>query len=266
MPTPLKPCSVILLKYPLRSPVRLAIQNYRISYLITNNWGGLLSGSAPYKPRGNMKKCSKCKEWKDESEFYKSNQAKDGIKSECKQCAKQYREEHKEEKAKYQKQYRQEHKEQIAKYREKHKEKIKQCEKQYRQEHKEERKEYSKQYRIKNKEKIKEYDNKHKEKRAKIKAVYRKNNRGLMNAHLAKYRAMKLNATPAYADLNAISRIYRTASILSKMIGRKMQVDHIIPLQSKLVCGLHHEDNLQIISAERNLRKSNKFDPKLKSE
>lgn len=43
--------------------------------------------------------------------------------------------------------------------------------------------------------------------------------------------------------------------------NRKFHVDHIIPLQHELVCGLHVENNLQIISAERNMRKNNSFVP-----
>ena len=66
-------------------------------------------------------------------------------------------------------------------------------------------------------------------------------------------------ATPKWANRKAILEIYMQASKLSKLYGTTFQVDHIIPLQGKLVCGLHVETNLQILTAEINRQKSNKF-------
>ena len=72
-------------------------------------------------------------------------------------------------------------------------------------------------------------------------------NRATVNAAAARYRAAKLNATPPWADHDAIASIYATASALSETTGIEYHVDHIIPLQGETVCGLHVETNLQIL-------------------
>ena len=68
-------------------------------------------------------------------------------------------------------------------------------------------------------------------------------------------RAAKLNATPAWADHAAIREIYRQAE------QSGLTVDHVIPLQGKLVCGLHVENNLQLLTRKANAEKGNKFEP-----
>jgi hypothetical protein len=83
-----------------------------------------------------------------------------------------------------------------------------------------------------------------------------------MAAQCAKRRAKKLNATPLWLvsdDLWLIEEIYRLATLRTKVTGIKWAVDHIIPLQSDLVCGLHLPSNLQVITAVDNSIKGNKF-------
>lgn len=79
-------------------------------------------------------------------------------------------------------------------------------------------------------------------------------------ARAAKRRANKIKATPAWANHGYIRLFYEGAKIEEKRTGRKVHVDHIVPLQGKLVCGLHCEGNLQLLFAEDNLSKSNKFE------
>jgi hypothetical protein len=75
----------------------------------------------------------------------------------------------------------------------------------------------------------------------------------------ARRRAAKLRATPAWADLGAIAKVYWLASEESRRTGVLMHVDHIVPLKGKNVCGLHCEANLQILPALANISKGNRF-------
>jgi len=69
----------------------------------------------------------------------------------------------------------------------------------------------------------------------------------------AKRRAAKLERTPSWVDHEAISRIYL-------FCPNGYEVDHIIPLQGKLVSGLHVPDNLQYLTCTENRIKYNAFE------
>jgi hypothetical protein len=85
---------------------------------------------------------------------------------------------------------------------------------------------------------------------------HRRKRRHLSLANVARYRARLLNATPQWANQAAISQIYEMAARL----GPDYHVDHIIPLSSPEVCGLHVETNLNIITKTDNLRKGNRIE------
>ena len=84
-----------------------------------------------------------------------------------------------------------------------------------------------------------------------IKSVYARNN--------ARTNLMR-QATPAWADVKAITSFYKTAELMRQQ-GQKVCVDHIVPLVSKRVCGLHVQHNLQVLSVSENSKKSNRFWP-----
>lgn len=76
------------------------------------------------------------------------------------------------------------------------------------------------------------------------------------NAKASKRRASKRNQTPEDADLILIQEIYRKCKEISDTTGIPHEVDHIIPIAKG---GLHHQDNLQIITKTENRMKGAKL-------
>lgn len=70
-------------------------------------------------------------------------------------------------------------------------------------------------------------------------------------------RAEALKRIPAWADRAAIAAIYDKAKALREQ-GVDCEVDHIVPLVSELVSGLHVESNLQLVTRSSNATKSNR--------
>jgi len=79
--------------------------------------------------------------------------------------------------------------------------------------------------------------------------------------YAAKRRAAKLLATPAWAEVFFIEEAYRLAALRSRVTGMPWEVDHIVPLVSESVCGLHVIDNLRVIPKTLNRSKSNRYWP-----
>ena len=109
-------------------------------------------------------------------------------------------------------------------------------------------------YNANNIEKIREYK---KEWRDKNRLRYRE----YMQKAAARRKAQNLRATPKWANLEAINAIYEKCARLSKETKIKHHVDHIYPLKNKYLCGLHVENNLQILTAAENLKKGNRSWP-----
>ena len=73
-------------------------------------------------------------------------------------------------------------------------------------------------------------------------------------------------ATPKWLTiehLNDIKHIYKKRNLLNNTTNIIHHVDHVVPLVSKYVCGLHVPWNLEVIEAGENLRKSNNIWPDL---
>jgi len=67
-------------------------------------------------------------------------------------------------------------------------------------------------------------------------------------------------ATLIWSDLTKIQNLYLESIELTNSTGIIHEVDHIIPLNHDLVCGLHNQFNLQVIPKIMNRSKSNLFE------
>ncbi len=74
-------------------------------------------------------------------------------------------------------------------------------------------------------------------------------------------RRRTMTVTPGWANKESISAFYKEAKRLEKETGVKHHVDHIVPINSPLVCGLHVESNLQVLPARENVLKRNLYWP-----
>jgi len=166
------------------------------------------------------KQCSKCGEIKLLNSFYRNKSSKDGLKSQCKICFREYYRNNRGSKSRYYQSNR---------------DRILQRQKKWCQD---------------NRESISRWQN-----------GWRQDNRDKVRAQKARRRAAKRNATPSWADKAAIDAIYAEALWLQDFTGEPCHVDHIVPLKSDFLCGLHVPANLQTLPGVENLAKGNRSWP-----
>jgi hypothetical protein len=101
-----------------------------------------------------------------------------------------------------------------------------------------------------------------KEKKNEYKKKYKQNNPE-MYKELVNFRRRRFRqATPKWLtakDKLDIRLKYRLAIELSRRTGIPHAVDHELPLNGEMVCGLHVPANLRVITQAENLEKSNKL-------
>lgn len=68
---------------------------------------------------------------------------------------------------------------------------------------------------------------------------------------------------PRWADKLAILAVYLEADRATSRTGVQHSVDHCVPLNHPLVCGLHVAENLCVIPLAENIRKSNNHWPQM---
>ena len=210
-----------------------------------------------------MKICSKCGDEKPLSQFHKRVAAKDGLHPHCKTCAclraREYGKSYYEQNKDARKAYAREH---GSVYRANNKEAIRERRVLIRTANLEQRLKQESEYRKNNREKIAETstrwaNNNRAATRKGSLQVYRRNKPRYL-AQGAKYRAAKKQAVPLWFEKDEVELLYKCAASQRKT-GLDVHVDHIIPLQSSVVCGLHCMSNLQILSSIENRQKGNRF-------
>jgi len=100
-------------------------------------------------------------------------------------------------------------------------------------------------------EKLREYRN-----------IWKENNMVQVRADTKARRRKHREATPPWLtrkQKTEIRQLYQIAITMTKTTSEQYVVDHIIPLRSPDVCGLHVPWNLRVITQEANLKKSNKL-------
>lgn len=136
----------------------------------------------------------------------------------------------------------------------------------------------SAEYRKKNPDVVKKKLKEWQERNATHTAEYRKKNKDKMYLNGKRYRERNVDKvragyaerrasfrTPSWANKEAIQQLYAEAAMLSKERKIPYEVDHIVPLRSPIVCGLHCEFNLRVVTMEENRKKSNLFWPDMPS-
>ena len=88
-------------------------------------------------------------------------------------------------------------------------------------------------------------------------------NRPYYNEQKRLRKHAQTKATPSWSDPDICADLYTLASIYTEFLGEPVHVDHVVPLRSKLVCGLHTPANLTLLIAADNIRKGNRWWPEM---
>ena len=185
------------------------------------------------------KVCTKCKVKKNKLEFHKNKRSSDGLKSMCKKCKNQYYLDNSEKiKLKAKKRY-------IIK--------------------KDQIKEYQKIYKKNNREKINLRERNYKKKRRVNDEVYilKENLSCLIRNGLKLYNHKKNTKTLKILGLNFkdFKEYLNNNKYGFSYLDKDIDLDHIIPITSPIVCGLHVSWNMQYLTRSANSKKGNSLPP-----
>lgn len=187
-----------------------------------------------------MKVCTKCKCEKDLNCFSTNRKSKDGMHSWCRECVNIQRKE-----AKYKPT------ENGIKYRKEYDKK-----RRLTPEYKKMKSLSDKKYREKLGDELKEKKRKYYSDKQHLRRLeYQRNKHGYIRRAYERSKNIK-NLMPDNADKKAIQKFYDEAKRLTIETSVKYEVDHIKPISKG---GLHHQDNLRVITFTENRKKGNKL-------
>jgi 5-methylcytosine-specific restriction endonuclease McrA len=177
------------------------------------------------------------------ADFHRDSSKADGVGSRCKQCSAIVNKAHRLSAP----------------------EKAREYQKQWRRENADKALEHGKKWRAKNPERYLELLRDWRSKNSGLIAEYSRNWRASNQHKKAADDALRYSletiATPVWINRKAICEFYAESARRTKATGIAHHVDHIVPLRSNVVCGLHNEFNLQVLTASENLSKSNRYWP-----
>jgi hypothetical protein len=211
------------------------------------------------------KVCTRCKAELPLSAFGVNRSTRDGLTRDCKPCRnaanakfdhKAYYRQNKDAFIARASSWENEHREQVrdrqAKYRLENREVVRAAARKWHAENKDKRNKCVAEYAKANPDRIKEKNR-----------LWLARNLDKHAARQARRRALKRKACPAWANQFFIEQAYEIARLRTESTGFEWHVDHIVPLVSDIVCGLHVEHNLRVIPGVINLSKSNRYWPQM---
>ncbi len=201
-----------------------------------------------------IKICTRCRVKKSIESFSKASREADGLQDRCKQCNKEtssaYRAANSEKERLRNRLYQQANKAKCAarsaSYRKRHADKVRAAAREFYEAHKQSENQRASEYHRANATRIRE-----------SKKKWKSDNQAACRTHESKRRAFKLCATVQWANEEKIAAHYAKSAKLTRETGIVHHVDHIVPLISDIVCGLHWEGNLQVLPALKNWEKRN---------
>jgi 5-methylcytosine-specific restriction endonuclease McrA len=206
----------------------------------------------------NLKQCTKCKEWKDRSRFFKNSQSPDGLHPSCREC-----------KANYRNANLQYISDKNKAYREKNKERLNQYTKEWREKNKDYNRAIKKAYYDKNQDKILEekkeqyrQDEQERSRKLEYSRRWRKDNPDKRRIQSIRRRAAKAKSTGAYTleEWQALCSFYGNACLCCGTHANdtpegKLTPDHITPLSKG---GSNSISNIQPLCLKCNISKNAK--------